>query len=365
MPQSHKDKKEKTENKSDRRHTRATTEDESGDTSLDTTNQSSNVATGKESGKTQVTIEKMLKPVKLTENLEETLKSFNDKLNKVASQEYIELKFRKLITTEFLNEKLDKFKNEINEEITKRIREEVNSISGQISEMRNTVCSVQTDIEKLKNQVSDLEESRERIENQNSRLKNKCHDLEEKFSELKDHIYLQSLTINELEQYTRKNSIRIYGMPDTSEKESSLETRQKVMDMLNNKLGMKVTERDFDMVHRLGRFSKDADRPVICKFMSRYHKQEAVAARKNLKGSALIIREDLTYKNAKLLELASRHEDVKNAWSDDGKIIVSFEGIRRKMVITHKTDLERPLLTRRKNDDGTETLMIIGSRLEK
>lgn len=99
--------------------------------------------------------------------------------------------------------------------------------------------------------------------------------------------------------------------------------------------------------------------------MSKYHKQEAVAARKNLKGSDLIIGEDLTYKNAKLLELATSHEDVKIAWSDDGKIIVSFESIRIKIVMTHKTDLKRPLLTRRKKNDGTETLLIIGNRLEK
>ena len=40
---------------------------------------------------------------------------------------------------------------------------------------------------------------------------------------------------------------------------------QKVIFELKSKLGVKLTDRNFDMVHRLGQFSKTANRPVICK----------------------------------------------------------------------------------------------------
>ena len=136
---------------------------------------------------------------------------------------------------------------------------------------------------------------------------------------------------------------------------------QKVIFELNSKLGVKLTDRDFDMVHRLGQFSKTANRPVICKFVSRYHKQEVMGVRKKLKGSAMVIREDLTYQNVKLLESASGHEDVKSAWSDDGKIIVSFEGIKKKLVVNHTTDLKKTLLSKKFNFAGKETHLIIGN----
>ena len=64
---------------------------------------------------------------------------------------------------------------------------------------------------------------------------------------------------------------------------------QKVIFELNIKLDVKLTDRDFDMVHRLGQFSKTANRPVICKFVSRFHKQEVMGVRKKLKGSAMVI----------------------------------------------------------------------------
>ena len=93
----------------------------------------------------------------MTENLEEILKGFAERPEKVASQEYIENKFTKLITTELLDEKLETFKKELNEEITKRVREEVSGLKNQLSEM-------QAEVETLKKKVSDLETSKETLE---------------------------------------------------------------------------------------------------------------------------------------------------------------------------------------------------------
>ena len=61
--------------------------------------------------------------------------------------------------------------------------------------------------------------------------------------------------------------------------------------------------------------------------------------RRLLKGKAQVIREDLTRKNAKLLEEAS---DVSNAWSDQGKIIVKLDS-DEKTLVTLATDLNVPL----------------------
>jgi CTP-dependent riboflavin kinase len=60
---------------------------------------------------------------------------------------------------------------------------------------------------------------------------------------------------------------------------------------------------------------------VICIFIYRTHKLKDISARKKLKGSTKVIREDLTLRNARLLEKLSQKEEVKNRWSDEGKII--------------------------------------------
>ena len=61
-----------------------------------------------------------------------------------------------------------------------------------------------------------------------------------------------------------------------------------------------------------------------------------------LKGKAQIIHEDLTRKNAKLLEDASDAPNVSSAWSDQGKIIVNLD-TDEKMQVTLKTNLKIPL----------------------
>ena len=55
--------------------------------------------------------------------------------------------------------------------------------------------------------------------------------------------------------------------------------------------------------------------------MSRTLRNDVMKNRKMLKGSELVIREDLTLKNAKLLEDASAVPNVKAAWSDQGKVL--------------------------------------------
>ena len=205
------------QNTESRRLTRASTDQSSELTSESKTTQkqslSGSATPREEAVKTQTTVDKYLKPVKMTENLEETLKGFAEKLGKVASQEYIENKFKKLFTTELLDEKLKTFKKELNEEITKRVWEEVSGLKNQVSEM-------QAEVETLKNKVSDLETSKETLEEKGIKLAERCDNLEDQLQNAQAYIQWQILKQNDLEQYTRKNSVRIYGIHDNNENET-------------------------------------------------------------------------------------------------------------------------------------------------
>ena len=95
---------------------------------------------------------------------------------------------------------------------------------------------------------------------------------------------------------------------------------------------MSISSRDVDTAHRLGPIRQDGNRPVIFKFVSRVTKHAVIRSRKKLKGSATIIREDLTLKNAKLLETVSRKEEVQSAWSDEGRVIALLQNGRKVRV---------------------------------
>lgn len=110
--------------------------------------------------------------------------------------------------------------------------------------------------------------------------------------------------------------------------------------MINTKLDIPVQISQIDVAHRLGSFRHDGNRPIICKFLSRETKVKTLRARRKLKSSAALIREDLTKKNAKLLETVSARPEVKSAWSDEGKILAPLHTGRKPRVDLH-SDLDR------------------------
>jgi hypothetical protein len=81
---------------------------------------------------------------------------------------------------------------------------------------------------------------------------------------------------------------------------------------LKDKLDIDLDPTDIDIAHRMGKFIVDGNRPVICKFIYRTHKLKVISARKKLKGSNQVIREDLTLRHAILLEKLSQKEEMKN-----------------------------------------------------
>jgi hypothetical protein len=94
--------------------------------------------------------------------------------------------------------------------------------------------------------------------------------------------FLSSLTknIGILDQYTRRNSIRIYGIDDTNKNETPADTEQKVQTFLKDKLDIDLDPTDIDIAHRIGKYIDDSNRSAICKFIYRTHKLKVISARK-------------------------------------------------------------------------------------
>lgn len=245
------------------------------------------------------------------------ISAFDKKLSLMASKEYIEKSLSKLVSADFVNDKLDSLRRDLGSEI----KSEMEKMSDQLKCVNDKLLKTVNEIEELKNTNSDIEENMKRMQEENVRIKQKNEELEELMFEREKRMKANEVTLNNLEQYTRKNSIRIYGIEDKNKDETMEQSRSLVIKLFNDKLSIKLTNKDIDIAHRLGQFSKEGNRPIICKFVSRSTKFDVISARRQLKGSAIVIREDLTTRNAKLLESVSAKPEVANAWSHDGKII--------------------------------------------
>ena len=62
---------------------------------------------------------------------------------------------------------------------------------------------------------------------------------------------------NELEQYSRRNNIRIWGIPEKVEKGETYESMETTVSLvvktLNEKMGLNLENRDIDIAHRIGK----------------------------------------------------------------------------------------------------------------
>ena len=152
------------------------------------------------------------------------------------------------------------------------------------------------------------------------------HVLEGEIDELK-------LTHNELEQYGRRNSLRINNMifrgprgPPQDERSLTLS----VLDFLNSDIlkGEHIlVERDIERCHFIGKPRTSRSQQILVKF-ARYHdKWKVYSSKKNLKNhpNKTFLTEDLTKMNhavVKSLLPLKKGEKIDSFWTRDGRIIV-------------------------------------------
>lgn len=121
------------------------------------------------------------------------------------------------------------------------------------------------------------------------------------------------LRMDALEQYTRRNNLRLVGIPeDPNEKIDEI-----VIHTLNEKLKLNLTLHDVERSHRVGKRAERATRAIIIKFASYRTRANVFKEKRHLKGTGLTLREDLTKFRLDLFRKAV-----------DGEIICKMEGSR-------------------------------------
>ena len=144
-----------------------------------------------------------------------------------------------------------------------------------------------------------------------------------------------------LEQYSRRNTVRISGLP-----EESNEDTDGIVLKVAQELDVPMTLSDIDRSHRVGRMDDNRagggrrrSRDIIVKFATYNARQRLYIKRRDLRQTRnmnhVFINEDLTKKRSKLLYNARclvRTKKLKSAYASDGKIFVRDEHDRRHLI---------------------------------
>ena len=139
------------------------------------------------------------------------------------------------------------------------------------------------------------------LENQVAELKDLILEKDQMINQLKDDVKQLEVKCDGLEQYSRRNSLRIYGI-DEKEGESPAEI---VLDLVNKDMDLNIEPAALDRVHRVGkRQEARGSRPLLVKFSTYRDRDRVYRAKARLKERKLghiYVNEDLTRTPTQLL----------------------------------------------------------------
>ena len=202
-----------------------------------------------------------------------------------------------------------------------------------------TDISLETDLqlEKIDGNVFELENELSKTKNLVSQLQASLNEQQEQLDREKHFRSVMFARLNDLEQYSRKNNLRIFGIADTDKKESANESEKLVLKLFKEKLGIHwLTQKDIEIAHRTGRYSEHSNRAIIVQLVSRKAKTEIILNRKKLKGTKITIAEDLTIENVRRLKAVNDLDVCAQAWVFGGKIFA--KNANEKKIEVRSTD---------------------------
>ena len=147
--------------------------------------------------------------------------------------------------------------------------------------------------------------------------------------------------IDDLEAYTRRDSLIVSGLPLATAAEAASTSTTTISDFdikgehtvatesslltLFGKMNVKISTSDISICHRLKSPRKGGIPPVIVKFTNRKARDLVYAARTQLKPSTVYINEDLTKRNSKIFAEARKlvkSGKIHKAWTNKGHVYI-------------------------------------------
>lgn len=216
----------------------------------------------------------------------------------------------------------DAFQKALYESVKAAFQQEMSTMHDKIESQESRILELEASNDRKSKEISHLTAQLEQQSSRMQSLQNNC---------------------NELEQYSRRNCIRLFGVPEKKE-EDAMET---ICTIAKEKLGVTLPKSAIDRAHRVGqphnertknngahktrKGKENGDsrgtegerrpRPIIVKLVSYQTRKTLLSRRRKLKDTGISIHEDLTKRNQKLLSDTRNHEKVINAWSSDGRIV--------------------------------------------
>lgn len=149
------------------------------------------------------------------------------------------------------------------------------------------------------------------------------------------------IQMDDLEQYSRRDNVKISGLVPEKENESMDDLENSILKLAAD-MDCNITKESISVAHRL-KHENNGVKVVIVKFNTRKDKEAFYKAKKNLKGNKtyenLYITEDLTVMRYKMLRQCKNCPNFKSLTTVRAKILVWLKGSDAPIYVTHPKDL--------------------------
>ncbi|XP_077492093.1 uncharacterized protein LOC144102810 [Amblyomma americanum] len=177
-----------------------------------------------------------------------------------------------------------------------RILQQLNDIAVDIKDMKeNRLVNIENKLDAL------------------SRLENRVMSCQEQVSCMSTTIERLEARLEQLENYSRRSNLIIYGIPESEEERNETLEETVNKDIFHDILGLDPIP--IERIHRLGKPAIDKTRPVILKLLDSRHKTVILKNGKKLKGKDYSIGEDFSQNvrelRKKLWDSAKPNRDKK------------------------------------------------------
>lgn len=168
--------------------------------------------------------------------------------------------------------------------------------------------------------ISNLEAEIQRLNSQNCESDN--NSIEERKQKQKE----VEKKLDNIQQRLKNDNLRLMQIPEAEGED----IREKVKNIFKDKMNAEITESDIVSVYRVGKRSENKPRHTIVTFRDNVSKMKVFNKKKSLKGSRIVIKEDLTATRLDIMKTASEQYGFRNVWSVNGNIFAKTEnGVER------------------------------------
>ena len=234
------------------------------------------------------------------------------------------------------------------------LRSEVSQLRSKVEETTKFLDLTNRNYEEIKSKVARYESERKELIAENKILKSTVQTLEDKAQRMKE-------SINNMEQYSRRDCLELHGIPVRADIDDNREDTNKIVTKIGELMNVQIGDEDISISHRLPQSKKyqgkRGEPPIIVKFTRREVKDRFYRARKKLRN---ITTQDLGFESSKHIyvneSLTEQNKDlfkecvkVKKElqftfiWTSNGKIYLRKNESSPVHHINTKADLRKLL----------------------